>query len=150
MLRAALGVVVLVPLVAAGLVWMFTAGRPPIDLRSVAELALICAVVIGPALVHWAVERGRASVLEMIVAGTVLGLAPPVFALLSALVGFVAQGGVDYAVFVFKHGASIPWYGTLRWTTFGWLLIECAAIGATSAAMVTPLVRQRRAEAATL
>jgi hypothetical protein len=84
------------------------------------------------------------SVAQMAIAGALAGFVPPILAVLSALVGFVAQGGIDYAVFVFKHGASIPWYGTLRWTTFGWLLLECAAIGATSAAMVAPLVRAPR------
>ncbi len=150
MMLGAIGVVVLVPLVAVGTVWAVTAGRPPIDLLNVAELALICAVVIGPALVHWAIERGRVSVVQMIAAGALVGFAPPVLALLSAAVGFVAQGGVDYAAWVFRHGASIPWYGSLRWTAFGRLLLECAAIGATSAAMVTPLLRPRRVEAASL
>jgi hypothetical protein len=145
-----MAIVVLVPVVAVGIVWALTAGRPPIDLVNVAELALICAVVIGPALVHWAVERRRVSVAQMAIAGALVSVVPPILALLSALVGFVAQGGLDYAVFVFKHGASIPWYGTLRWTTFGRLLAECAAIGAMSAAMVTPLVRLRRAAAAQL
>jgi hypothetical protein len=150
MVLGVIGLIVLVPLVAVGMAWALTAGQPPIDLVNVAELALICAVVIGPALVQWAIERGRASVIHMMVAGALVGLVPPILAVLSALVGFVAQGGVDYAAFVFKHGASIPWYGTLRWTTFGRLVIECAAIGAMSAAMVTPLVRQRRAAAASL
>ena len=111
-------------------------------------LTVVCAVVIGPGLVHWAIERGRASVVEMLVAGALLGVLPPILALASAAVGFVAQGGFDYAGFVFKHGASIPWYGTLRWTTFGVLLVECAGIGALSAAMITPFVRPRRPAAA--
>ena len=142
MVLGVIAIVVLMPLVAVGMVWALSAGRPPIELLNVAELALICAVVVGPALVHWAIERGRVSVTRMVIAGALVGFVPPLLALLSALVGFVAQGGVDYAGFVFRHGASIPWYGTLRWTTFGWLLVECAAIGAISAAIVTPLVRQ--------
>lgn len=147
MVPGVVGIVVIVPLVAVGVVWTLGAGRAPIDLLSVAELAVICAVVIGPGLVHWAIERGRASVVQMLVAGALLGVLPPILALASAAVGFVAQGGFDYAGFVFKHGASIPWYGTLRWTSFGVLLFECAAIGAMSAAMMTPLVRQRRSTA---
>lgn len=143
MLAGAIGLLAVVPLVAVGVVWALTAGQPPIDLSSVAELALVCAVVIGPPVVHWAIERGRVSVVQMVVAGGVVGVLPPLFALLSAIVGFVAQGGVDYLVFVLKHGASVPWYGTMRWITFGELLLECAAIGAMSAAIVTPLVRKR-------
>ena len=69
-------------------------------------VALICAVVVGPALVYWAIERGRVSVTRMVIAGALVGFVPPLLALLSALVGFVAQGGVDYAGFVFRHGVA--------------------------------------------
>ncbi len=141
---AALSVVAIVPCLALAVVWALAAGHPSIDLWTIAELALVCAVVIGPTVVHWAIERGRVTVAQMALAGALAGALPPLFALLSALIGFVAQGGVDYAIFVFKHGASVPWYGTMRWLTFGQLLLECVAIGAMSATVVTPLVRKRR------
>jgi hypothetical protein len=144
MALGAIGVVAIVPLVAIAIVWSVAAGRPPIDLWSVAGLALVCAVVIGPAVVHWAIERRRANVGQMMLVGGLVGVLPPIFALVSAAIGFAVQGGVDYALFVFKHGASVPWYGSLRWLAFGELLLECAAIGAISAAIVTPLVRKRQ------
>jgi hypothetical protein len=143
-----IGLVAIVPIVAVGMAWALGAGRPAIDLWSAAALALTCAVVIGPAVVHWAVERGRVSVAQMMLAGGLAGALPPVFAVLSAIIGLVAQGGMDYAVWVFEHGASVPWYGSMHWLSFARLLIECAAIGAISAAIVTPLVRARRTRAA--
>jgi len=90
MVLGVIAIVVLVPLVAVGMAWALTAARPPIDFVSVAELALLCAVVLGPALVHWAIERGRVGLVQMMAGGALLGVVPPLLALLSAAVGFVA------------------------------------------------------------
>jgi len=143
-MTGALGIVAIVPLVAVSVVWTLAGGKPRIDLWMVAAMALACAVVIGVPVVHWAIERGRSRVAELAFIGAFAGALAPLFALVSGVIGFLAKGGLDYAIWVLRRGASLPWFGIMRWSQFYLLVLECAAIGAISAAIVTPLLRARR------
>jgi hypothetical protein len=134
----------LVPLVTLAVVWATGPSRSGPDLRTIAAFALGCGAVIGLPVLHWAVEHGRTRAWHLMLLGGFAGVLPPVLLIASGALGLAAKGGMDYVRWVFAHGPSIPWYGLLRWSEFYVLVGKCVFVGATSGAVVTLFLRDKR------
>jgi hypothetical protein len=144
MLKPAVGVLTVVPIVAVLGMRAFGLASAPDEFWIVASIALGGAALVGLPALRWAMEHGRTRVVHLGVIGALAGVVVPLIVLVSGIVGQAAHGGLDYARWVLAHGASLPWYGAMRWSIFSALIGECAIIGAVSGAIVTVFVSDPR------
>jgi hypothetical protein len=103
-------------------------------------VAFGAAALVGVPAVQWAIEHGRTRVVHLMAIGALSGAVVPLLALISGVAGQLAHGGGDYTRWILAHGATLPWYGSMRWGSFAAFVGECAAIGAMSLAVVTPVL----------
>jgi len=138
----AVALLTVVPIVA--MIAMRLLGLAPVadDLWMVAGLAFASAALVGLPALRWAIEQHRTRLAQLALIGAIAGVVPPLLMLVSGAMGQLAHGGADYARWVFSHGPSLPWYGVMRWSGFCALVAECAATGAVSGALMTPLLRR--------
>lgn len=147
MMMPAIGLLTVVPIVSVLAMRVFGLAPAADDLWAVAGLAFASAALVGLPALRWAIEHERTRLVQLALIGAIAGLVPPLLMLVSGAVGQAAHGGSEYARWVFSHGPSLPWYGVMRWSSFYALVGECAAIGAVSVAILTPLFRSRPAPA---
>ena len=126
-----LPLLVIAPVVAAAVRW----GRPQYleTLVSAAALTLLCAVVFGLPALFWALDHGRVRPIHLATLGAVAGLLAPCAILAAGILGQFTYGDWSYVRRALDHGATLPWYGLLRWTAFGGLAAASAITGAVSA-----------------
>ena len=142
MLLPVIALLTVVPIIAILAVRLFGLAPSADDLWSVAGFAVASAALIGLPALRWAMEHGRTRVVHLGVIGALAGVVAPLIVLVSGIVGQAAHGGIDYTRWVLAHGASVPWYGSMRWSRFCALVGECGAIGAVSGAVMTVFIRR--------
>ena len=125
-----LPLLVIAPVVAAAVRW----GRPhyletPV---SAAALTLLCVVVFGLPALFWALDHGRIRLIHLATLGAGAGLLAPCAILAAGILGQFTYGDWSYVRRALDHGATLPWYGLLRWTAFGGLAAASAITGAVS------------------
>ena len=125
-----LPVLVIVPLVAL----IIRRGRPHYLETDVAAVgvALVCAVIFGLPALFWALDHRRTRLGPLFALGTAAGLLSPVAIFAVGIVGQLQYGGAAYLRRVIDHGATLPWYGMLRWHLFAGLAVASAIAGGTS------------------
>ena len=85
----------------------------------IAGASAAAAVMVGWPLLFWLYDNGRTSIMAFAIAGAVVGATPFIATLLSGIAGqFFLNPELQYVADVLRHGASIPWYGSLAWPLF--------------------------------
>ena len=97
----------------------------------IAGAAAAVAVLIGWPLLFWLYDNGRTSMTAFAISGAIVGATPFLAALLSGIAGqYILNQDFEYIAEVLRHGASIPWYGSLGWPKFIQLAMTAVACGA--------------------
>jgi hypothetical protein len=109
--------VLLAPVLAATVFAGFTGGWQYVELVSVAAVAT--AIIVGWPLLFWAYDNGHTSLASFAIIGAIAGVAPFAAAVVSGAAGqYILSTNLDYVAEVLARGASIPYYGMLRWPKF--------------------------------
>ena len=94
---------------------------------STAQVAAITAiavlVLVGWPLIFLMLDNGRQGPVTRTVVGLACGAAPFAAAVVSGVVGLYARSSdLGYVRWVLGYGASVPYFGTVPWPRFAWLL----------------------------
>ncbi len=106
------------------------AGLPHLFGRNVAlGLTALTIVMLGVPALAWGLDRGRGSVLALVLAGACAGAVAPLVLLVSGLLRLLVLESFDYVLGALAYGAIVPGRGPLAWSRFLTLMAESASIG---------------------